>query len=38
MTLALVNTFHPTARQLKSAIEIQKQAPMPLAEAEKIKD
>lgn len=38
VTMALVDAFHPKDRQRKSAIEIQKHAPIPLEQAEKIKD
>jgi hypothetical protein len=38
VTMQLVDAFQPTPRQRKSAIEIQKHKPIPLAEAEKIKD
>jgi hypothetical protein len=34
--MPLVNAFHPTERQLKFAIDIQKQAPISLEEAEKM--
>jgi hypothetical protein len=36
ITMPLVNAFHPTERQLKFAIDIQKQAPISLEEAEKM--
>jgi hypothetical protein len=38
VTMALVNAFHPTEQQLKAAIDIQKQPPISLEEAENIKD
>ena len=38
ITMALVDAFNPNDRQRKSAIEIQKHAPIPLEQAEKIKD
>lgn len=38
VTMPLVNAFHPTERQLKFAIDIQKQAPISLEEAEKMAD
>lgn len=38
VTMKLVEEFHPSERQLKSAIDIQKHQPIPLAQAENIKD
>ena len=38
VTMPLVNAFHPNERQLKFAIDIQKLAPIPLDEAEKMTD
>ena len=38
VTMPLVNAFHPIERQLKFAIEIQKQPPISLEEAEKLAD
>jgi hypothetical protein len=38
ITMPLVNAFHPTERQLKFAIDIQKQAPISLEEAEKMEN
>jgi len=38
VTMALVNAFHPTEKQKQWAIEIQKQDPIPLEQAEKIGD
>lgn len=38
VTTALVDAFNPSDRQRKSAIEIQKSAPIPLEQAENIKD
>jgi hypothetical protein len=38
VTMMLVDALHPNEQQRKHAIEIQKQAPIPLDEAEKIKD
>ena len=38
VTMPLVNAFHPTDRQLKSAIDIQKQAPIPLQDVEKMEN
>ena len=38
VTLALVDAFNPNDRQRKSAIKIQKQKPIPLEQAENIKD
>ena len=38
VTMALVNAFHPTEQQLKASIDIQKQPPISLEEAENIKD
>ena len=38
VTARLVEAFHPTERQRKSALEIQKHKPIPLAEAEKFSD
>jgi len=38
VTPALVDAFNPNDRQRKSAIEIQKQNPIPLEQAESIKD
>ncbi|MFA6290692.1 MAG: hypothetical protein WC637_02860 [Victivallales bacterium] len=35
VTMALVNAFHPTERQLKAAIEIQKHDPLPLEQIDK---
>jgi hypothetical protein len=36
--MPLVDALHPTERQRKFAIDIQKQAPIPLAEAGKTAD
>jgi len=38
VTMPLVNAFHPIERQLKFAIDIQKQAPISLEEAEKMEN
>jgi hypothetical protein len=38
VTMALVDAFNPNDRQRKSAIEIQKHDPIPLEQAENIKD
>ncbi len=38
VTMALVDAFAPNEGQRQSAIEIQKQEPIPLEDAEKIKD
>ncbi len=38
VTMELVDAFQPTPRQRRSAIEIQKHKPIPLGQAEKIKD
>lgn len=38
ITMALVDAFNPNDRQRKSAIEIQKHDPIPLEQAENIKD
>jgi hypothetical protein len=38
VTMALVDAFNPNDRQRKSAIEIQKNDPIPLEQAERIKD
>ncbi len=38
ITMPLVKAFHPTERQRKAAIEIQKQTPISLQEAEKLDD
>lgn len=38
VTMALVDAFHPNEKQRKYAVEIQKHAPIPLDQAEKIKD
>jgi hypothetical protein len=38
VTMMLVDAFQPNERQRQSAIEIQKQEPIPLEDAEKIKD
>lgn len=38
VTRAMVKAFHPTEKQLKAAIEIQKHEPIPLEQAEKIDD
>jgi hypothetical protein len=38
VTMALVDAFHPSEGQRKSAIGIQESEPIPLEEAEKIKD
>ncbi|HEY1221515.1 MAG: hypothetical protein ABSE42_03100 [Bryobacteraceae bacterium] len=38
VTMPLVNAFHPTERQLKFAIDIQKQAPISLEDAEKMEN
>ena len=38
VTMPLVDALHPTERQRKFAIDIQKQAPIPLAEAGKTAD
>jgi hypothetical protein len=38
VTMALVDALSPTERQRKSAIAIQKQKPIPLEQAERIKD
>jgi hypothetical protein len=38
VTMALVDAFNPNDRQRKSAMEIQKNDPIPLEQAEKIKD
>jgi hypothetical protein len=38
VTMMLVDAFQPNERQRQSAIEIQKHEPIPLEDAEKIKD
>jgi hypothetical protein len=38
VTMPLVNAFHPNERQLKFAIDIRKQPPISLEEAEKLAD
>lgn len=38
VTLALVDAFHPSEAQRQSAIQIQESEPIPLEEAEQIKD
>jgi hypothetical protein len=38
VTMALVDAFHPSEVQRKTAVEIQKSEPVPPEEAEKIKD
>jgi hypothetical protein len=38
ITIALVKAFHPTERQMKASIEIQKHDPIPLSQAENIND
>jgi hypothetical protein len=38
ITMDLVDAFHPKERQRKSALEIQKSQPIPLEQADKIKD
>ena len=38
ITMALVDAFHPTEGQLKTAIDIQKKTPISLKEAENIND
>ena len=38
VTMPLVNAFHPTDQQLKFAIDIQKETPISLQDAEKMEN